>query len=604
MKLFLFIFIFTFSLFAQTKSHFTPLIERQLSFIKQLNDDNVTQEMIMDIAKKQEILYSSILDEVLANKNTFINKSNPFDAEIYALQKVIKLNKRLGNKYATLRDEALVKSYKILNAQNKMVKNILKALDKHSFEKFQEYMHKQFIINQEYTSTISDVNYDNILQIESSAKTLNQAKKNINDFYAIVEMNSDVIKYLSMFDKKMYKLNKYSRYNLINSVIFLNNLPFIKGINNFIKSIKLDVVKLLFMLSIIGLIYLIRKYLYGVVEANIYKIQSLKKYSTKLLDSIRKPIDFIVIFINVEIIVYIYNDFAGVGESDIVFNITYVLILTYIVYKVVNLIAGIKIHEINITDKNIKREMINVGIKIINFTILIFGLLAVLYFAGANLTAILSGLGIGGFAVALAAKDSLANFFGTLSILLSDVFSQGDWIVVDGKEGTVVEIGLRVTTLRTFDNAIIAIPNATLANKDVKNWNKRLLGRRIKMSLGVKYDSKYTDIQNAIEEIRSMLDQHPKIATEKTKYAYAKEKSAKLVSKEDEKGVKKTLLVYLDAFSDSSINILIYCFSKSTNWAEWLAVKEDVMYKIMQIFEKNNLEFAFPSMSIYSEKDK
>ncbi|MDA3908375.1 MAG: mechanosensitive ion channel family protein, partial [Sulfurimonas sp.] len=211
--------------------------------------------------------------------------------------------------------------------------------------------------------------------------------------------------------------------------------------------------------------------------------------------------------------------------------------------------------------------------------------------------------GIGGFAVALAAKDSLANFFGTLSILISDVFSQGDWIVIDGEEGTVVEIGLRVTTLRTFDNAIIAIPNSILANKGVKNWNKRSLGRRIKMNIGVKYDSKPSDIKNAIKEIRHMLENNPRIATLNTEYDYSYSKRSKLVSKDDELGVKRTLLVYLDEFSGSSINILIYCFSKSVVWSEWLGTKEDIMYKIMEILEKNSLEFAFPSMSIYKENE-
>ncbi|HFB53159.1 MAG TPA: mechanosensitive ion channel family protein, partial [Sulfurimonas autotrophica] len=197
-----------------------------------------------------------------------------------------------------------------------------------------------------------------------------------------------------------------------------------------------------------------------------------------------------------------------------------------------------------------------------------------------------------------------SNFFGTLAILASDAFSQGDWVEINGKEGTVVEIGLRVTTLRTFDNALIAIPNGTFASADIKNWNKRKLGRRIKMKLGVKYDSKRQDIKNAIEEIRDMLAHHPDIATKDTKYEHIKRqhgKVAKLVSKDDLEGVKRTLLVYLDEFSDSSINILVYCFSKSVMWEDWLRTKQDVMEKIMEIFEKNNLEFAFPSLSIYDE---
>jgi len=210
-------------------------------------------------------------------------------------------------------------------------------------------------------------------------------------------------------------------------------------------------------------------------------------------------------------------------------------------------------------------------------------------------------LGIGGFAIAFAARESLSNFLGTISILMSDTFSQGDWIVVNGKQGTVIEIGLRVTTLRTFDNALIAIPNGTIANHDVTNWSKRTLGRRIKMSLGIKYDSKPENIRHAISEIREMLKTHPNIATDKTSYEQNKHKSTKLVSQEDSLGVKRTLLVYLDELSDSSINILVYCFTKKTDWNQWLETKEDVIYKVMDILEKNDLEFAYPSMSLYHE---
>lgn len=248
--------------------------------------------------------------------------------------------------------------------------------------------------------------------------------------------------------------------------------------------------------------------------------------------------------------------------------------------------------------------MVNVALKIINFLILIMGLLLVMHFAGANLATVLSGLGIGGFAVAFAARESLANFLGTISILMSDVFSQGDWIVVNGSEGTVVEIGLRVTTLRTFDNALIAIPNGTIANNDVKNWSRRTLGRRIKLSLGVKYDSKPSDIRHAITQIRQMLQEHNGIATIKTNYTYQKHKRTKLVSQEDSIGVKRTLLVYLDELSDSSINILVYCFTKTTDWNKWLETKEDVIYQIMDILANNNLEFAYPSLSVYHENNK
>ncbi|MFT7004173.1 MAG: MscS family membrane protein [Sulfurimonas sp.] len=564
-----------------------------------MDDNNVTQEKIMSIAIQQKALYSNALDDMLKNKNKFINKSKVYSSEIFALEKIIKLNKRLGNSYAATRDEVLVKSYKLLNAQNEMIRNILRGLDKYSFEEFKTYMNELFVENQKYNKQIMDVDYTNILDINESSEILSEAKSNIKDFYNLVEINADILKYLSLFEKKMYRLNKYSNMNLINPVITINNTAIAETINNFITPYGLSVVKLIFICIVFIIAYIVRKYLYKKIEEYISNIKSLQKYSSDILNRIRKPIEVLVFFINIEIAIYIYNDFVGVGELDKFFNICYVILLTYISYKVINAISRIKIREINTADKRIKSEIINLSIKIVNFIIIVIGLLIVLHFAGANLTTVLSGLGIGGFAVALAAKDSLANFFGTLSILLSDVFSQGDWIAVNGQEGTVVEIGLRVTTLRTFDNAIIAIPNSILANQDVKNWNKRSLGRRIKMSLGVKYDSKPEDIKKAIEEIRLMLNEHPGIATQRTEYNYTNFKMAKIVSKDDELGIKRNLFVYLDEFSESSINILVYCFSKSVVWQDWLETKEDVMYKMMEILENNSLEFAFPSMSLY-----
>jgi len=379
----------------------------------------------------------------------------------------------------------------------------------------------------------------------------------------------------------------------------------IELIDSFLNTYGLSIFKIVIILGLFLGIYFIRKVLFDLIQSNISKVISLKKYSKDIFNSIRKLLETIFIVINIELTLYVYNDFKTIGDFSIYFNMVYALLITYVVYTILNTIANIKLKDISTKETKIKNEVLNVSIKLLNVFTWIVGVLVVLYLAGVELTAVISGLGIGGLAVALASKDSLANFFGTLSILFSDVFSQGDWIEVDGKEGTVVEIGLRVTKLRTFDNALIAIPNAILANKDVRNWNKRSLGRRIKMHIGIKYDSKREDIQNAISQIHDMLDQHNGIATVNTKHSY-KENSKRaraILSKDDEEGIKKTLLVYLDSFGDSSINILIYCFSKTVKWQEWLEVKQDVMLKMMEILEKNSLEFAFPSLSLYHENE-
>lgn len=597
----LFALVFTTTLFAEDK--YSPFIVKQIALIEQMNESNITKIKIDKVLELQKQNYEEAIDTVMSMKDKFINNTYLYDDEIYGLQKIIRINKRAGNTYAVLRDEIQISSYKLLNNQNLMIKDILLALDYSDAKQFEKELNEKVVQNQLNNTELLQKDYSSLLDTEHTSTTFESAKVNLKEFNALIEINQDVVNYLYIFEAKMYGLNRYSTYNLITPILYINSLSIVKTVNPYLEKIGLNVIKLLIMISLIVLIYFLRKVVFLTIESLILDIEVLKKYSKNILEAIRRPIHIVISIIAINMIVSVYNDFSSLEILSKLFNVIYGFFFTLIVYKISNAVAKIKVHEMDSNNQEVKNEIINVGIKILNFIIMLIGLLIILYLAGVNLTAVLSGLGIGGFAVALAAKDSLANFFGTLSILLSDVFSQGDWIVVDNKEGVVVEIGLRVTTLRTFDNALIAIPNATLANNDVKNWNKRELGRRIKMSLGIKYDSKSDDIKNAVNEIRTMLDQHPEIATENTEYTHNYFQAAKLVSRDDLQGVKKTLLVYLDEFADSSINILIYCFTKSTDWDDWLTTKEDVMHKIMAIFEENNLEFAFPSMSIYNEKD-
>lgn len=379
-------------------------------------------------------------------------------------------------------------------------------------------------------------------------------------------------------------------------------LKFSQSLDTILVPYSLTSLKLLFMVGAVVVIYFLRSVLYALLERVILKIDAIEHYSRDILDAIRGAVSLLMLVANLHFIVYIYNDFNTPQTILALFKIIYTLLLTFMLYRFVNTTAKVKLSSFGASDVKMKKDLINVGIKILNSLIMLVGLLFVLFFWGVDLTAVLSGLGIGGIAVAFAAKDTISNFFGTLSILVSDVFSQGDWIEVNSQEGVVVEIGLRVTTLRTFDNALISIPNGTVANADVKNWSKRTLGRRIMMKIGVKYDSKAQDIKNAVSQIYHMLDKHTGIATENTRYEHSNASFAKIVSKDDLEGVKKTLMVHVDEFAPLSINILIYCFTKTVLWDEWLAIKEDVMYKIMEILEQNNLSFAFPSLSLYTQE--
>jgi MscS family membrane protein len=344
-------------------------------------------------------------------------------------------------------------------------------------------------------------------------------------------------------------------------------------------------------------------YLFGFLLGHKDGKKERRKHLIRYLElSLRRPLKiFFVVFSidTIQRIVFI----TSTKNIDVVFDFSFVyaLIAVWALFRLVD-------HTVIFYGENfmkqypmMRKELINFFLVFIKIIIVIIATIIVLKNLDYDVSTILASLGIGGLAIALAAREALMNVFGTMQIILDNTFSQGEWIVTDKYQGTVVEIGLRTTKIRTFDNALVSAPNAYLANTEIKNWNKRIVGRRIKMEVGTTYRSKMKDVAQAVEDIREMLRAHPDIADDATEFKYTESMHAKIIEKDDAYGIKKTLLVYIDTLGENSINILIYCFSKSIDWAEWLAVKQDVIMKVAEIFEKNNLEFAFPTRTVYLE---
>jgi MscS family membrane protein len=329
-----------------------------------------------------------------------------------------------------------------------------------------------------------------------------------------------------------------------------------------------------------------------------------KKAQNFLLSGISIPLKFILFIFAIDLsqrIIFFSDDNL---DAIYYFDVIYALLYLWMFFR---LIDGYVSHYADSFLKkypSFRAEVINFFIIIIKFLLIISAIIVILHNMGINIFGIVASLGIGGIAIALAAKESLSNIFGSISIILDNMFSQGDWIVTPKGQGTVVEIGLRSTKVRTFDNAMTYYPNAYLASVEVKNFNKRKLGRRIKMHVGVEYRSNMQDVLKAVDDIRHMLIEHEGIADDNTHFDSSDMGANTRITKlEDQYGISKTLLVYLDSYGESSINILVYCFSKTVNWAEWLEVKQDVLYKISQILEQNQLTFAFPSSTLYLSND-
>ena len=193
---------------------------------------------------------------------------------------------------------------------------------------------------------------------------------------------------------------------------------------------------------------------------------------------------------------------------------------------------------------------------------------------GVSVSGLLAFGGVGGIAVGFAARDLLANFLGGLSIFLDRPFAVGDWIRSPDREieGTVEDVGWRVTRIRTFDQRPLYVPNSVFSTVALENPS-RMLNRRIYETIGIRYDDAGA-MEQIVAEVKEMLVAHDDI----------------------DKG--KTLMVNFVAFGASSLDFFIYCFTRTTDWATYHGVKQDVLVKILKISERQGAEVAFPTRTV------
>ena len=340
-------------------------------------------------------------------------------------------------------------------------------------------------------------------------------------------------------------------------------------------------INIIYALGILTSFLLFRVIFRKVVFAGLLKLTSKSKtdFDDNLLVSIQKPIDFLILIVGF----FIAKDFIILDEDISSFLTTMVrsLFAFGIFWALFNALEPLSILVHKFTNKfgnELSDDITNFIIKTLKFLVVSIGFVAILQEWGYNISGFLASLGLVGMAFALAAKDTAANLFGSLVIFTDRPFKVGDWIKTPDVEGTIENIGIRSTQVRTFAQALVSVPNAVLANSAILNWSK-MGKRRIKMKLGLTYSTSSKTLKTIVDEIKTMLENHPDIHQE-------------------------TIHIYFTEFDDSSLNIFCYYFTNTTNWGEFLQVKEDTNFKIMEIVEKNNASFAFPSRSLYIEDNK
>jgi len=300
------------------------------------------------------------------------------------------------------------------------------------------------------------------------------------------------------------------------------------------------------------------------------------KLDDHVVAALEGPIRFIPIVVGV----YVALEVSGLSNENglIIFGETFVKSL--IVYNLfwglfclVNPLAFLlgRLEEI------FSAEMVSFILKVFKGLIVGLGVATILDLWGIQVGPIIAGFGLVGVAVALGAQDLFKNLISGFLILAEKRFKVGDWVLVSGiVEGTVEKIGFRSTMIRRFDKAATIVPNATFADKAVTNFSE-MTHRRIYWKIGVEYSTSVAQLQEITTRIRDYLIGNDDFA----------------------QPGEATLFVVTDSFNDSSIDIMIYCFTRTTNWGEWLDIKQDFAYAIKHIVENAGSSFAFPSISIY-----
>ena len=275
-------------------------------------------------------------------------------------------------------------------------------------------------------------------------------------------------------------------------------------------------------------------------------------------------------------------DIAGHETTSSLFNVVEPLriigVITALSWFLVRLIGNFQRNLVEIglaQDENYDRSTVEAIGKLIRLSVIITSALVALQTLGFSISGVLAFGGVGGIAVGFAAKDLLANFFGGLMIYLDRPFFVGDWIKSPDRsiEGTVEDIGWRLTRIRSFDKRPIYVPNSTFANIAVVNPS-RMTHRRIYETIGVRYDD-INRLKDIIDDVRDMLLQHPEIDT------------------------SQTLMVNFNSFAASSLDFFVYTFTKTTNWVKFHQVKQDVLFKISAIIEQHGAEIAFPTSTVH-----
>jgi MscS family membrane protein len=294
----------------------------------------------------------------------------------------------------------------------------------------------------------------------------------------------------------------------------------------------------------------------------------------KIVKLVNAPLNLFLLVAGIQFVITLLTLPDGVqGSAEQIVRTIFIFILFWLIYRFVDIFNSSIVNFTSTFGPDLSQTLSLLFIRTLKILIIAFGASTIVHDWGYNVAAFVASLGLGGLAFALAAKDTLANFFGSLMIFADRPFEIGDWVESKDVEGTVEHIGLRSTQVRTFAQAVVSVPNAIMANTAVTNWS-RMGKRRIKTTVGLTYGTTSEQIEairsNILNFLQNSEDIHP-----------------------------QTVFVYFNNFGDSSLELFLYFFTKTTNWEEYLEARQRINIKIMEIVKAHGSDFAFPTQTLH-----
>ena len=296
----------------------------------------------------------------------------------------------------------------------------------------------------------------------------------------------------------------------------------------------------------------------------------------KALEVVQKPVSFVPVVLGA----YFAMEHLNLSGNLEIFadRLVRSLIVFVIFWGLVRLVQPLSV-LLQSLEKVLSIPMMEWFVKAVRIAFIFIGGATILETWGIRVGPIIAGLGLMGVAVALGAQDLFKNLISGILVLVEKRFHPGDWIRVRGVvEGTVESIGFRSTVVRRFDKAPVYVPNSKLSDDSLINYSA-MTHRRIYWKIGVEY-------RTTIGQLRTIRDRIEDYILQSDAFAHPPEVST---------------FVRIDRFSDSAIDIMLYCFTRTIDWGEWLELKEQLAYRIKQIVEEAGTGFAFPSQSLYVE---